>query len=614
MSLLIQNNNSLVAALQETNPVVINLPSAVDMSAVALAAAADAVAAAASINIQRVADTTALAALDETQWLATITAAGVSYLFDSSDYSTEITDLDPRYVAPASDTSGASGAWVIAGSVWNGAYSKSEGLVPHRLAGRAFGGAAAGYGGEWTVPSGMTGLDPLARALHNWAFRDGGFIWDDVAGAMSIVGHSQSSKEVEWPGSPSFNPATIGVSGFAINDQPAGFNSAWGGYFDAVRLNSGFTVGVEISQANASTEGTDPNPYNVKAGGAQNGVTAWLATGCGLDVVWPEYDLVKDSSAYIALLPSFRSTGGTVAWANDQAYVVGRVANDGATQYVCLVANTAPSSGTFAAYRAANPTHWQVLKTGNWATATAYVVGDLATDTISLNTFRCTTAHTSSGSVFSSYRASNPTHWKQLPGAKAGIVIANGAVTENADGSDLHFGIQMPDRHMVGWYRDEAGTPVLSSFIWATRATDGSATTGITFETNLINFTASLGIRADAARIGGDSNYTTFSRASGANDSLLITNPGTGVIFFSLNGAETGRFDTASLNLATGKTIRINSQQIVGARKTGWALPTGTATRTTFDTATVTTAQLAERVNALIADFHSTAGHGLIGT
>lgn len=42
MSLSIYNNNTLVAAQQESNPVKISLPSAVDMSAVALAAAADA--------------------------------------------------------------------------------------------------------------------------------------------------------------------------------------------------------------------------------------------------------------------------------------------------------------------------------------------------------------------------------------------------------------------------------------------------------------------------------------------------------------------------------------------------------------------------------------------
>lgn len=42
----------------------------------------------------------------------------------------------------------------------------------------------------------------------------------------------------------------------------------------------------------------------------------------------------------------------------------------------------------------------------------------------------------------------------------------------------------------------------------------------------------------------------------------------------------------------------------------GWGLPTGTFTRTTFDTATVTTAQLAERVAALIQDLRD--NHGLL--
>ena len=50
--------------------------------------------------------------------------------------------------------------------------------------------------------------------------------------------------------------------------------------------------------------------------------------------------------------------------------------------------------------------------------------------------------------------------------------------------------------------------------------------------------------------------------------------------------------------------------QVVSSRATGWGAPTGTATRTTFDTATVTTTQLAERVKALIDNLTT---HGLIG-
>lgn len=62
--------------------------------------------------------------------------------------------------------------------------------------------------------------------------------------------------------------------------------------------------------------------------------------------------------------------------------------------------------------------------------------------------------------------------------------------------------------------------------------------------------------------------------------------------------------------LAAGKTYRINSVQVVGARRTGWVAATGTPSRATFDSATVTLPQLAARVQALIDDL---IAHGLIG-
>lgn len=54
--------------------------------------------------------------------------------------------------------------------------------------------------------------------------------------------------------------------------------------------------------------------------------------------------------------------------------------------------------------------------------------------------------------------------------------------------------------------------------------------------------------------------------------------------------------------------------KILGQRKTGWALPTGTLSRATFDPATVTLADLAQRVAAMLTDLHADGGqHGLIG-
>jgi hypothetical protein len=55
---------------------------------------------------------------------------------------------------------------------------------------------------------------------------------------------------------------------------------------------------------------------------------------------------------------------------------------------------------------------------------------------------------------------------------------------------------------------------------------------------------------------------------------------------------------------------RVAGDQVVGARRLGWELPTGDVERATYATSTVTVAQLAARVNALIRDLDA---HGLIG-
>lgn len=69
------------------------------------------------------------------------------------------------------------------------------------------------------------------------------------------------------------------------------------------------------------------------------------------------------------------------------------------------------------------------------------------------------------------------------------------------------------------------------------------------------------------------------------------------------------------INLGTGKFLWKNGQYLIGTRVSGWTPATGTATRGTFDTATVTLPQLAEHVKALIDDFHSSSGNmGLLGT
>jgi len=55
----------------------------------------------------------------------------------------------------------------------------------------------------------------------------------------------------------------------------------------------------------------------------------------------------------------------------------------------------------------------------------------------------------------------------------------------------------------------------------------------------------------------------------------------------------------------------VRGNKIIGARITGWADPTGTLSRATFDQSTVTLPQLAQRVAQLVLDLKA---HGLLGT
>lgn len=96
------------------------------------------------------------------------------------------------------------------------------------------------------------------------------------------------------------------------------------------------------------------------------------------------------------------------------------------------------------------------------------------------------------------------------------------------------------------------------------------------------------------------------------------------------NGTTIAYWDASGLTLQTGYKLSVNALPVVGARKTGWAVDTGTAKRTAnatysgtaevgYTQATIQTLMdavrdLSQTVKALKDDLHGTAGHGLIGT
>lgn len=119
---------------------------------------------------------------------------------------------------------------------------------------------------------------------------------------------------------------------------------------------------------------------------------------------------------------------------------------------------------------------------------------------------------------------------------------------------------------------------------------NASATPGSDFDTTLGN------------------SYTTYTGSfltTRLNDHNVLSLPNVASGIATLDA----RF-TATGNVNSGAKYQVGYVDVVGPRRTGWTPATGAATRTAYDTATVTTVQLAQRVKALIDDL---IAHGLIG-
>lgn len=106
---------------------------------------------------------------------------------------------------------------------------------------------------------------------------------------------------------------------------------------------------------------------------------------------------------------------------------------------------------------------------------------------------------------------------------------------------------------------------------------------------------------ADGTNLAGNSVIVTAGDGGTAgNGGNIDLNPGTGT-----GGGNDGVINTSG-------DLERDGSRILSTRKTGWTAATGTATRTSFDTSTVTLSELAERVKALLDDLNSSTGHGLI--
>lgn len=144
-----------------------------------------------------------------------------------------------------------------------------------------------------------------------------------------------------------------------------------------------------------------------------------------------------------------------------------------------------------------------------------------------------------------------------------------------------------------------SGAATVTGNVTSSAAVSGSslaATAGITGATLVTTGNANLA----QATIGSQINLDyEFDGVSTRRLNVSETTPGAYNVMVNIDDA------------TSGGGYAVADTKVVGARVTGWGAATGTPTRTTFATTTVTTEQLAERVKALIDDLIT---HGLIGT
>lgn len=183
-------------------------------------------------------------------------------------------------------------------------------------------------------------------------------------------------------------------------------------------------------------------------------------------------------------------------------------------------------------------------------------------------------------------------------GFKALCNVRNGAIVPDGSGEGPVF--QLPGNAAIGvWYRSggtESGRIVCN-------VTGSGPTWKIAVEDDGIKFS-----------LNGAEAFRVEPVASAVNRVQVVPSITTQPVTIKAEGTDTDIGVTLApkgTGTVTVPKLSVGANQVVGARATGWAAATGTATRTTFATGSVTTAQLAERVKALIDDLTL---HGLIGS
>lgn len=484
------------------------------------------------------------------------------WLPTTDDISAEITGVDPRYIAAAADVTGASGGWYRAGSVQDGFFWREEGArVPVPIADRVMVGDAVTYtgnkspnplGGDWLSEY---GANYFIKNSHMAVLTTGHYAF--LAAAQAAAGSSTGGG---------------GVFAVALNRGNSAFVRAI--YAEAMHMpgnNAGGTGGIEVQVGNYSGVDITPNPYNLGGGGAA-GVSIGAESGYNYQLGDANTPLTAPTlPAAVALTVA----GGSIAAAY-QRFRVGMVFStnalyrdvDGLTGKAAAI-NMA--QGHEITWASANSLTRQVFMRSDVTAVSGDVVGVLfANRKITL----CGASERAIATFNDDHGGAGAVNWLKFTNSRTAVSLSIAA-----DGSDTNIGVQVTSKGTgVIQFLSHGGSGEHFRVAPASQAVNYISVTGGT-----------TGLNPRLAAAGTDTNVSAIVRGKGTGGVRLE------------DGGSAAKIEVNTTGIGFFAATPV-------AQKT-MAAATGTATRTAFDTATVTLPELAERVKALIDDLRSFGTH-----
>jgi len=366
----------------------------------------------------------------------------------------------------------------------------------------------------------------------------------------------------------------IGPGGITLNGVPMGKALA-GSYDAAVFGNSGGVFQQVAVRLGSLVSGSyDPQLFTTPSGifklkyGGQ-----FTQTASGLEVDNISANIINTGILRVgnatAGSPSYMGVyngGSLVGWVGTNGVIIGGWMKE------FYVGGTSPANAKV-----------YVDGSGN-----AYFSGNVGATSMTSGTFNVGTYNNSGATGVYCYK------WNGSANVLVGWMGANGAIVGGWC-KEFYIGGTSPANAQI--YCDSLGNAIFSGSILATQVTSGGTLIGVAMVLTgsgyniTINGTDRMKVQAGV----GTGQYSQMTENGLASYATSSTSGQRCII------------SSSGISIGTGFAV----PQILTSMATGWSLPSGTPTRTSFNTGTVTLAQLAERVYALINDLYS--HHRLIG-